>query len=61
MRGGKGLAFAKLVQRRQLCSRIGTTTWDGEASQGQELTTGVRFYRIEAGNLIEFKKIILIK
>jgi hypothetical protein len=38
-----------------------SVVWDGKDSQGQELTTGVYFYRIEAGNFVESKKMILIK
>ncbi|UCB52218.1 MAG: T9SS type A sorting domain-containing protein, partial [Candidatus Zixiibacteriota bacterium] len=38
-----------------------SVTWDGKDSQGLELTTGVYFYRIQAGNFVESKKMILIK
>ena len=38
-----------------------SVVWDGKDSQGRELTTGVYFYRIQAGDFVESKKMVLIK
>jgi len=35
--------------------------WDGRDNQGQELATGVYFYRIKAGDFVQAKKMVLMK
>jgi len=36
-------------------------TWDGKSSSGQQVSTGIYFYRIVAGDYINTKKMILLK
>ncbi len=38
-----------------------SVTWDGTNEQGQEMATGVYFYRIQAGDFIQSKKMLLMK
>jgi hypothetical protein len=38
-----------------------TVQWDGRDDYGQSLTSGVFFYRIEAGNFVQMKKMVLIR
>jgi hypothetical protein len=36
-------------------------TWDGKDNNGKEVTTGIYFYQLRAGNFTESKKVLLIK
>ncbi len=36
-------------------------TWDGTDQQGEKLPTGVYFYRLETGNTVQSKKMLLLK
>ncbi|MGB7062066.1 MAG: T9SS type A sorting domain-containing protein, partial [Candidatus Zixiibacteriota bacterium] len=49
-----------LVDQHQSAGRR-SVMWDGKDTRGQELTTGVYFYRIQAGDFTESRKMILIK
>jgi flagellar hook assembly protein FlgD len=35
--------------------------WDGKDDQGTKVTSGVYFYRIQAGGLVQSKKMLLLK
>ena len=35
--------------------------WDGKDEQGQDVTSGVYFYRIQAGDFAQSKKMVLLK
>ncbi len=35
--------------------------WSGEDADGKEVSSGIYFYRIEAGEFIDSKKMILLK
>ncbi len=36
-------------------------TWDGLNNEGRQVSTGIYFYRMEAGNFISMKKMLLLK
>jgi hypothetical protein len=36
-------------------------TWDGRADDGRAVSSGVYFYRLEAGGTIETRRMVLLK
>jgi flagellar hook assembly protein FlgD len=38
-----------------------TIQWDGKDDSGIEVSSGVYFYKIEAGNFVECRKMMLLK
>lgn len=49
-----------LVDENQSAGRK-SVKWDSKDEQGQEVTSGVYFYRIQAGNFVQSKKMVLMK
>ncbi len=49
-----------LLNQRQTAG-YKTILWDGRNDNGTEVSSGVYFYRIEAGNLVKCKKMVLLK
>ena len=35
--------------------------WDGTNMDGSEVSTGIYFYRIQSGDLVQTKKLVLLK
>ncbi|MFQ6094168.1 MAG: FlgD immunoglobulin-like domain containing protein, partial [bacterium] len=38
-----------------------TVTWDGKDYEGQDVSSGVYFYRLESGNFVETKRMVLMR
>lgn len=45
----------------ELSTGVYTTNWDGTDNQGNRISSGTYFYRIEAGTTYDVKKMILLK
>ncbi len=45
----------------QYSAGVYNVTWDGQNEQGNDVATGVYFYRLEAGEYVASKKMILLK
>ncbi|KPJ65734.1 hypothetical protein AMJ44_09575 [candidate division WOR-1 bacterium DG_54_3] len=55
-----GQRVRSLVDREQSVGPY-VIEWDGRSDNGHELATGVYFYRVEAGDHVEVKKMLLLK
>ncbi len=55
-----GQQVRDLVNQRQTAG-YKTILWDGRNDNGTEVSSGVYFYRIEAGNRVKCKKMVLLK
>jgi hypothetical protein len=42
-------------------SKEKTAYWDGKDSHGQDVASGVYFYQIKAGGLVNSRKMVLLK
>jgi hypothetical protein len=49
-----------LVDERQSADDY-EVTWDGKNEQGQDLASGVYFFRIDIGELIDTKKMVILR
>jgi len=45
----------------QYSAGVYNVTWDGQNEQGNDVATGVYFYRLEAGEYVASKKMLLLK
>lgn len=55
-----GQKVRTLVKRKEKAG-YWQVVWDGRTDEGRELTSGIYFYRIKAGELTETKKMVIIK
>jgi hypothetical protein len=55
-----GQAVSTLVDDEEIAG-LHTALWNGTNSNGVYVSTGIYFYRIEAGNFVQTKKMILLK
>ena len=55
-----GQKVRTLVNRKESAGSY-SITWDGLSSSGESVSTGVYFYRFQAGNHVETKKMLLLK
>jgi Secretion system C-terminal sorting domain len=55
-----GQKISTLVNANQMTGKH-TVTWNGRDSFGKEVSTGIYFYRIKAGNFSSTKKMILLR
>lgn len=55
-----GQKVKTLVDQRQAAGHK-RVIWDGKSDSGQEISTGIYFYRIKAGDFVQTKKMVLIK
>jgi flagellar hook assembly protein FlgD len=51
----------KTIVDRAMPAGTHTVIWNGESSTGEVVGSGVYFYRIEAGNYVDAKKMLLMK
>jgi len=51
----------KTLVNENLSAGFKSITWDGTNSQGHSVSTGIYFYRIEADDFVESKKMLLLK
>ncbi|MBU2652429.1 MAG: right-handed parallel beta-helix repeat-containing protein [Bacteroidetes bacterium] len=55
-----GRKVRTLVEREESAGTY-SITWDGESTNGQPVSTGVYFYRFQAGDYVATKKMLLLK
>ena len=52
--------MAKLVQGQREAGAY-TLRWDGRDERGRELASGVYLYRLQAGERVETRKLVLVR
>ena len=55
-----GQRVKRLLDQRETAGQK-SITWDGKNDRGQEVSSGIYFYRIEAGKFVQSKKMLLLK
>jgi D-alanyl-D-alanine carboxypeptidase len=55
-----GQKIKNLVKGKQAAGRH-QTTWNGQDNAGHEVSSGVYFYKLRAGNFVQVKKMILLR
>jgi len=56
----RGKEVAQLVSANQPAGRH-VATWDGRSAKSEPAASGVYFYRLEAGDFVQTKKMVLLK
>jgi flagellar hook assembly protein FlgD len=51
----------KILLSKEITPGVYSVDWNGTNNYGDQLSSGVYFYRIEAGDFIQTKKILFVK
>ena len=56
-----GREIKTLVDNELMSAGDNVVTWDGKNNDGRQVSSGVYFYRIEAGELTATRKMLIMK